>query len=219
VNEDPLLSANAVARLYGTGICIVTDLVAEGKLPTLDQGGLIAAGHLDVPLIRASWARALQRASPGAARIVRPPSGELLHPAVLAAANFHEALQVRDAAIAYEHSSAASRRGRSPRELLDRWLELLGQPPEDSGIGSVIYSLAPLPALGARVFAEAPKLPRAVEGPTPASALAVLPVIEENRSWRVDLGLFEEHAGELLELLNQPPPDDSEGSGAADAES
>lgn len=219
MNEDPLLSANAVARLYGTGIGIVTDLVARGDLLTLDEGRLIAAGQLDVPLIRASWAKALQRASPGAARVVRPPSGDLLHSAVLAAADFHEALQVGDAVTAYERSSAASRSGRSPRELLDRWIELLGQPPKDSGIGSVVYSLAPLPALGARVFAEAPKLPRTVEKPTPASALAVIPLIEENRSWRVDLGLFEEHGGELVELLNQPLPEDSEESNLSDADS
>lgn len=205
--------------MYGTGIGTVTDLVAEGSLPTLDEGRLVASGHLDVPLIRTSWARALQRASRGAERIVRPPSGDLLHPAVLAAADFHEALQIGDPTIAYERSSTASRRSRSSRELLDRWIGLLGKPPEDSGIGSVVYSLAPLPALGARIFAEAPKLPRAVEEPTPASALAVLPLVDENASWRVDLGLFEEHGGELLELLNQPLPEDLDDSGATDAES
>jgi hypothetical protein len=85
----------------------------------------------------------------------------------------------------------ASRRDRSPGELLSHWQALLGGPAESSGIGSVAYSLAPLPALGARVFAEAPLLPRMVDRPTPAALIGVLPVVEEKNAWRIDLALFE----------------------------
>lgn len=205
---DPLLSAAGVSRLYGTGISTVTELVAESKLPTLDDGALIAAGRLDIPLIRTSWARALQRPSPGAERIIDPPSGALVHPAIEAAADFHEALQIGDSAVAYDRSSRASRRGRSPGELLARWMEIFGEVPEDSGISSVAYSLVPLPALAARVMAEAPLLPRVVNRPTPARMLAVLPMVLENGAWRVDLPLFE-GSENLIELLAQPLPPDA----------
>lgn len=204
--NDPLMSAQQVARLYGTGINTVIKLVAEGHLPTLDKGKLVAAGRLDLPLIRRSWARSLQTPSDGAARIIQPPDGVEMHPAVAKALDFHSALAQRDPEAIASLSSAASSHGRTSAELLARWLEVTsGGFPDTSGVGSALYSLAPLSAVAARVIADAPSIPRATDRPTPALLVAVLPLVTENEDWKVDLPLFEDQQ-RLISLLGQPPP-------------
>jgi hypothetical protein len=194
--------------MYGTGIDTVIELVSEEKLPTLDDD-LIASGRLEVPLIRQSWARSLQKASDGAARIIPPPEGSKVHPAITVALDFYSALEEGDEELLSSLSSSASSAGDSPAQLLTRWREACGgEFPETAGIGSVLYSLAPLPAVAARVFADAPSLPRAVDRPTPARLLAVLPLVEEDGFWKVDLVLFEDQET-LASLLVQPPPGES----------
>jgi hypothetical protein len=208
-SDDPLLSVSQIARLWGTGLEAVISLVNSDLLHSLDRGELIRQGHLDVPLIRASWAESIRTASDGAARILKPPEGEEIHPAVKAALDFHSALDTRDASALWAVSSGRSRQGRDAESLLERWLELTGGGfPSDSGVGSVIYSLAPLAAVGARVYADAPTLPRATMKPTPASLLAVLPLVWEHGTWRVDLPLYEGEGGvDLPAILTTAPPE------------
>ena len=55
--DDPLLSVSQVARMWGTGLDIVVELVESMTLPSLDRGELISQGQLEVPLIRRSWGR------------------------------------------------------------------------------------------------------------------------------------------------------------------
>lgn len=210
-SDDPLLSVSQIARLWGTGLDIVIDLVESGTLPSLDRGELICRGRLDVPLIRRSWVESLRSDSEGATRIVEPPDGERVHPALSAALGVHSALDERDAETLYALSSRASREDREPEELLARWMEInRGGFPGDSGVGSTIYSLAPLPAVAARVFADAPKMPRAITRATPARLLAVLPFVEEDGEWKVDLPIYE-GPDSLPDLLKTPMPPDEQG--------
>lgn len=207
-HDDPLLSVAQVARIWGTGLETVIELVNSLTIPSLDRGELIAQGRLDVPLIRRSWAEALRVDGDGAGRILKPPEGEDVHPAFHVALAVHSALDEGDAEGLFELSSRASREGRSAETLLARWMEINeGGYPSNSGVGSTIYSLAPLPAVAARVFADAPKVPRAVTRATPARLLAVLPFVEEGEEWKVDLPLYEGPVF-LPELLTKPMPED-----------
>jgi hypothetical protein len=220
-SEDPLLSISQVARLYGTGLETVIDLVRNRLLPSLDDGRLIEEGRLDVPIIRKSWATSLQSPSEGADRIIHPEAGQEVHPAARVALDFHAALDERDSGTVYELSTPASQERFDPKGLLDRWFEINeGGYPTDSGVGSAIYSLAPLPAVAARVFAQAPKVPRIVEAPTPASLIAVLPLQLEGDNWRVDLQLYEGPVF-LPRVLAEPMPssDDIESDGPHSNES
>lgn len=208
--DDPLMSAADVARLWGANPLVVASLVESQALPSLDRGELIGAGNLDVPVIRRSWAEYLRRSGPGNERVLSPPSGATLHPAIPMALRVHTALAEHDADELFEISSQASRANTDPQSLLSRWIAVLeGGFPEHSGVGSLAYSLAPLTAVGVRVFAHAPKVPRAVDKPTPALLLAVLPFLHENEEWHVDFPLF---AGEsddafyLPELITTPLP-------------
>jgi hypothetical protein len=209
-DDDPLLSVSQVARMWGTGLDIVVSLVNSETLPSLDRGELIRRGYLDVPLIRRSWAEFLRGDSEGTGRIIEPPEGESVHPAAQVALNFHSALDAGDADDLYDLSSKASRQGRDPNTLLARWMEINGGGyPDNSGVGTTIYSLAPLPAVAARVFADAPPVPRAVSKATPALLIAVLPMVDEGGEWKVDLPLYdpEESHVFLPELLVTPMPD------------
>ena len=148
--------------------------------------------------------------SEGAERILKPPEGESVHPAFSVAFDVHSALADHDAEALWSLSSSQSRRGHDPQSLLARWTEInQGGYPVDSGVGSTIYSLAPLPAVAARVFANAPKIPRAVSQPTPATLLAVLPLMWENGGWKVDLPLYEggDDGVFLPALLTSPLPE------------
>jgi hypothetical protein len=212
-NRDPLLSATQVARLYGTGIITVVELIREGILPTLDDGKLTAAGRLDVPLIRESWARALQRPSGGGSRVLDPPDGELLHPAMVIASNFLGALQDGDTSTVYRLTSSKSRNGLTAADTMSAWLHLIGGRPEKAaGVGSAIYSLAPFPAVAARILAHTPKFPRAVDRPTPARMIAAVPLVEENGRWTLDLQLMKEME-QWRPLLQMPLPSDPEDGG------
>jgi hypothetical protein len=205
--EDPLLSPLQVARMYGTGIATVVELIEEGSLATLDDGRLVSAGKLEIPLIRESWARALQQPSPGSARVLRPPEGRLLHPAMEVAADFLTALQSNDGTTARAITSSKSRQGMNDQEVLASWLLLVGgKPDEAAGIGSAVYSLAPFPAVAVRILAHTPKFPRAVDRPTPARLIAALPLIEESEGWRLDLTLMKE-TDKWFPLLYEPPPE------------
>lgn len=209
VLDDPLLSVSQIARLWGTGVDIVIHLVDSGTLPSLDRGALISEGRLDVPLIRRSWAEFLCSDSQGAGRIVEPPEGESVHPALPVAIDVVSALDEGDAEALYRLSSKASREGCDPDALLARWMEINnGGYPSDSGVGSKIYSLAPLPAVAARVFANAPKTPRIITRATPA-LLLVLPFVEEDGEWKVDLPMYEGPVY-LPELLTTPMPNGSQ---------
>jgi hypothetical protein len=221
-SDDPLLSVSQVARMWGTGLDIVVELVASSTLPSLDRGELIAEGRLDVPLIRRSWAQFLTLDSASSAhRLLAPPSGKSVHPAFAVALDFHSALDEGDAVTLFRVSSKASREGRDAQALRARWIEYTeGGFPTTSGVGSTIYTLAPLPAVAARVFADAPKVPRAVDRAAPARLIAVLPLIEEDGDWKVDLPLFEGPAF-LPEVLVSPLPEDpspSDNDGADDQE-
>jgi hypothetical protein len=206
--DDPLLSVVQVARIYGTGIRAVVSLVERRKLPSLDEGRLVARGRLDVPLIRRSWATALQRDSPGASRRV-DTVGEM-HPAVDAALDFHDALHALDAERTWLLSSRATRGEAGPEDVLEAWRRELGSVLEEpSGIGTAVYSLAPLPAVAARVFADPPAVPRAVSRPTPAFMLTALPLVEEEDGWKVDLALYRDRES-WVQSLEEPLP--SEGA-------
>lgn len=211
--HDPLLSVSQIARLWGTGLETVVDLVDSSTLPSLDRGELIRRGQFDVPLIRRSWAEFLRSNPEATGRLIEPPEGERVHPALLVALDVHSALGQEDAEALYGLSSEASREDRSPDELLARWMEInQGGYPPNSGVGSSIYSLAPLPAVAARVFADAPKVPRAQTKPTPALLIAVLPLVEEGGTWKVDLPLYEGPVF-LPEHLVTPMPNEDQAAG------
>jgi hypothetical protein len=207
-SSDPLLSVSDVARLWGTGIGTVIELIEGRGLAALDDGELIRAGHIDVPVIRLSWAQSLKLDSHASERLLAPEGGQIAHPAFFAAADFHSALDQKDADAVYASSSRKTRCSRTPPEVLASWLEVTsGGFPTTSGIGSSIYSLAPLSAVAAQVCADAPKVPRALGAHAPLTLLAILPLVSEDDAWRVDLPLFEGPAY-LPEVLSSPLPDD-----------
>jgi hypothetical protein len=206
---DELLSVNDVARSWGTGIQAVLNVIQSGQLATLDRGVLIGEGRYDVPLIRRSWVESLQQASPGFERSLSPEPGDIIHAALQPALDFHHALCVGDADEIYRCSSLASRHNRSPEELLAAWLAVGRHLVRDkAGIGSTIYDLAPLSAVGARIFAYTPIIPRALQQPTPGDLVDVLPLVKEADDWRVDLPLFDQRA-QWIHTLNESPPEDS----------
>jgi hypothetical protein len=213
-SDDPLLSVSQVARMWGTGLDIVVELVASRTLPSLDRGELVAKGRFDVPLIRESWAKFMSLdGADSSHRVVDPPPGNKMHPACHVAVDVLSALDEGDAGALYRLSSKASKKGRDPKALYERWIELVdGGFPSDSGVGSTIYTLAPLPALAARVFSDAPKVPRAVDVATPARLIAVFPLVEEKGEWKVDLPLFEGPAF-LPDVLVSPIPDEDHNQG------
>lgn len=204
--DDELLSVNDVARLWGTGLTAVAQSIESGQLLSLDRGLLVAEGRYDVPLIRRSWAESLQQDSPGASRTLAPPPEESFHLAVEPAFDFHKALDLGDADSVFAASSAESRAGRSPEDLLAAWRAAgshLIQP--NAGVGTTIYTLTPVEAVAARIMADAPALPRAVTKPTPATMIDVLPLVLEGDRWRVDLPLFERRS-EWSHLISSPLP-------------
>lgn len=203
-DDDPLLSIAQVARLYGTGIGTVVDLVSRGRLCTLDGGRLAQRGRLDVPVVRKSWATAIQHDSPGASRRIN--SNDLVHPAVGTALDFHTAVDDSNAPDVFLLSSRESREGMSAEDLLEAWRgELAAVLAEPSGVGTAIYSLAPLPAVAARVFANPPSIPRVFDRATPATLLAALPLVYEGGDWKVDLPLFRSRH-DWMHLLSEPLP-------------
>jgi hypothetical protein len=209
-SDDPLLSVSQIARYWGTGLDVVTSLVAAGALPSLDGGTLVRQDHLDIPLIRQSWAEFMRHDSDGAGRILRPPDGQAAHPAFQVSLDVVSALDKHDADGLWAHSSKRSQEGHTRKSLLARWTEInAGGYPEGSGVGSTIYSLAPLPAVGARIFANTPTIPRAVVKPTPATLIAVLPFVWEEGEWKVDLPLYagDESDVFLPTLLTSPAPE------------
>jgi hypothetical protein len=216
---DELLTVNAVARLWGTGLTAVLQTIQSGQLLSLDRGLLVAEGRFDVPLIRRSWLETLQGPTPGASRILRPESGEQVHSAFQVAYDFHSALDLEDSPGVFDCCSRTSRKNRSPEQLLAAWQAAGGHLHEmNAGIGTTVYSLAPLDAVAVRVIAETPALPRAVTGPAPITLLDVLPLVEEDGEWRVDLPLFERRA-EWYQLLTSPAPDSDDESGPSDSSS
>lgn len=207
---DELLSINELARAWGTGLTTIVALIQSGQLPSLDRGLLTAEGAYDVPMIRRSWSERLRRDSPAASRTLAPPPEGPFHPAFETAFNFHKAFDLNDGNGMFAASSAASREGRSPSDLLAAWESAaphLRQ--QDAGVGTTIYSLAPIDAVAARVIADAPALPRAAFRPTPVTLLDALPLVYEGAEWRVDLPLFERRE-EWFHLLTSPLPDASE---------
>lgn len=207
-SSDPLLSVSDVARLWGTGIGTVVELIEARGLAALDDGELIGAERIDVPVIRLSWAQSLKLDSYASERLLAPEGGQIAHPAFFAAAEFHSALDQEDADAVYGSSSRETRRSQEPAEVLTSWLEATsGGFPATSGIGSSIYSLAPLPAVAAQVCADAPKVPRTLGAHAPLSLLAILPLVSEDDIWRVDLPLFQGPAY-LPEVLSSPLPAD-----------
>jgi hypothetical protein len=211
MSEDPLLSVNDVARLWGTGLTIVVDSIQLGDLPSLDRGLIVAEGRYDVPLIRRSWADALREPPAGAERAVDAPEGEAFHPGAMIAYEFHKALDLRNAQRVYVLSSAESRSGRTADELLDEWYSphLFER---NAGVGTTLWSLEPFPAVAARVFAEAPAMARALTDWTRAGFLDALPLIAESDAWRLDLPLYRRKA-EWTHLLDSPLPGAADGSG------
>lgn len=208
--DDPLLSVSQIAREWGTGLDVVITLVNSQTLPSLDRGELVRQGHLDIPLIRESWAEFMRSGSEDVGRILEPPEDDEVHPAANTALAVHSALDMGDAQELWNLSSSRSRAGHSPESLLARWTALnQGSFPPDSGVGSTVYSLAPVPAVGARIFANAPKIPRVVTRPTPATLIAVLPFVWEDGDWKVDLPLYAGDDGDLFlpEILTKPVPE------------
>jgi hypothetical protein len=168
-------------------------------------------------VIRLSWAQSLKLDSYASERLLPPEGGQIAHPAFFAAAEFHSALDQKDADAVYGCSSRETRGSRTPAEVLASWLEITsGGFPTTSGIGSSIYSLAPLPAVAAQVCADAPKVPRTLSAHAPLNLLAILPLVSEDDTWRVDLSLFEGPAY-LPEVLSSPlPADESSVEDSAD---
>jgi hypothetical protein len=206
IDADPLLSVSQVARLYGTGQETVIDLVKRGVLPSLDGGTLIDKGRIDVPVIRLSWVTALQGdETPGSSRVLEADGD--FHPAFLTAFAFHAAVDIEDEATVASLSSTGTRNARSDSEVLALWrAELKDTFGESSGVGTAIYSLAPIDAVTARILAGPPGLPRVNEQSTPTLLLGVLPMVQESSEWRVDLPLFRDRLN-WLHLLTEPLPD------------
>lgn len=215
VSSDPLLSVYDVARLWGSGLASVLRCIECDQLRSIDRGLLVSEGHYDIPLIRRSWAEAVQTDSPGASR--RIDEEGRFHPALEPAFDFHKALDLGDVDGVRAVSSVESReRFPSPGDLLQAWREVGGhlvQP--GSGIGTAIYSLAPLDAVAARVMADAPAMPRAFSKPTPVSMLDALPLVLEGDRWWVDLPLFERRQ-DWLDSLTEPPPEPGGSSAPSD---
>ena len=213
VSDDKLLSVNDVARLWGTGLAIVVESIENGDLPSLDRGLVVAEGGYDIPLIRRSWAEALREPPAGSSRRLDPPEGETFHPGFEIAYEFHKALDLGEAKRVFYLSSAESRDGRTAPELLDAWHSphLFEQ---NAGVGSTLYSLEPFPAIAARIFAEAPALPRALTDWTRATFLDALPLVRDPDGWRLDLPLYERR-DEWIHLLDSPLPDAADGSGGS----
>ena len=204
-HDDELLSINQVARLWGSGLQSVLERLATDDLRSLDRGLLVAEERHDVAMIRRSWAEALQHDSPAANRRL-DSGGSEPHPAAPVAYEFHKNLDLQDAEGVWRVSSVASQASRDPQQLLQVWLSVgahLVAP--GAGVGTAIYSLEPVKAVAARVFAETPALPRPFEKPTPAALIDAFPLVEEGTEWKVDLDLFE-HRAEWIHLLSSPLP-------------
>ena len=208
--DNELLSVNDVARVWGTGLSIVVDLIDRGDLPSLDRGLVVAEGKYDVPLIRRSWAAALREAPLGPTRRLSAPDGEVFHPAFEVAFEFHKALDLQDADRVFLLSSSDSQAGGTRDDVLDAWYSphLFEQ---NAGVGSVMHDLGPFPAVAACVYAEAPALPRALTDWTPAALVDALPLVYEPDGWRLDLPLYK-RKDEWFHLLSAPPVEADDGS-------
>jgi hypothetical protein len=189
--DDPLLSVEDVAREWSVSVATVAPLVADGTIASLDGGRLVRRGRMDVPCIRRSWAERMRVDSPGAARRIDDPDGKKLHPAAAVAQDFRNALIAGNSQLVHALSSAASRSAvASPEELLARWTNALG-PATDPEVSmtSGVYRLDPYSGVGVRLIYETPPIPYRVEKPTPARLAGLIPLVEEDGSWRPDLGL------------------------------
>jgi hypothetical protein len=205
-----LLSVEDIALRWGTGSDVVARLVGDGTIPSLDMGLLAREGRTDVPVVRAEWAESVRVDSPGAVRRVDDPWGEHLHPAASTALDFHQAMSEGDADAVYALSSRASRSlGGTPEQLLETWLDCLGDGfSRRTGITTGVYLLTPHQGVGVRLTDTVPAAPERFELPTPVNLVGVIPLIEEDGVWRVDLvtARLDEDLGVLITTA---PPDES----------
>jgi hypothetical protein len=206
--DDPLLSVNDVARLWGTGLQIVVTLVESGQLASLDRGLLVRQGEHYVPLYVSHGRRhcGAHRRGPRACSIRRAGSLSTLRSRLPSNSTRHWAHRMQ---------SASTSTRLQPREQTDRRKSCSSHGPRSvrtSSITTPVWeptsTLAPHEAVAARVIANAPAMPRAVSKPTPAMLVDALPLVFEDDHWRVDLPMFQRRL-EWIHLLSEPPPGSS----------
>lgn len=208
---DPLLSIEQIARVWKVDTSIVTELVDDGSLPTLDGGASAQHGRLDVPCARLSWAEGLRVDSPGAVRRINDPHSGFMHAAASIAAELHRALAVENIDEVWELSTQESRaEGGSRAGLWARWRAALPDGfGDDVAITTGVYQLLPHPGVGVRLVHSIAPVPHSHDRATPIPSAGLIPMIREDGAWRAHLPLAELDV-EWFSLLRTAPDQASE---------
>lgn len=208
---DPLLSVEEIARLWKVDTDIVSELVEDRSLPTLDGGAAVKRGRLDVPCARLTWAEALRVDSPGAVRRIDDPHSGYMHAAAYVAMQLHRALADEDIGRVWDLSSQESRaEGESPEGLWARWRAALPDGfGDDVAITSGVYELLPHRGVGVRLVHSLTTVPISVDKATPIRSAGLIPMIEEDGAWYAHLPLAELGV-EWFSLLRTAPAQASE---------
>ena len=202
---NPLLTISDVARRMGMSEKSAARLISSGVIRSLDRGLLAQSGRYDVPVVRESWLHDVEEEldERGTSRI--DPHAQGFHPAVQIVLAFLDALKQRDADAAHALSSARTRAlYPERRNLLRDWRSQIGR--SVLGKAAVATAAYPLPidqAVAVRLMGDPLPFTIKVVKPAVFMAVAVLPLIPEEESWRLDLPLYQrraewlQHAGVL----------------------
>jgi hypothetical protein len=206
VEIDPLLSVVEVARLMGVGNPTAVKYVAQMGLRSLDEGDLIKAGRLDLPLIRR---RELARFATETGEQLPPvpasetPAKLIQNEAFLAAYHFVMSLQEGNLEGVWNTASRASQEAlNTPEELTSWWGQYLDiSTASEPGVSSGVYPIDE-DSVAIKYMADTPPSGGFMKVGTVVEAIP-LALVRDPEGWRLDQPM-QERCAEWRHIVGGP---------------
>ncbi len=211
---DQLLSVVEVARLMGVGMPTAVGYVMDMGLRSLDEGELIKAERLEVPLIRRSeldrFAEELKAELPPAPA-PQAPANLVENEAFLAAYHFVMSLQAGDFDGVWNTASRASKEAlESPKNLASWWSRYLDiANASEPGVASGVYSIDD-ETVAIKYMADTPASGGYMKVGTIVEATPLALVLDPE-GWRLDQPT-QERCAEWRHIVGGPQPEGGSGS-------
>lgn len=211
---DPLLSVVEVARLMGVGTPTAVKYVLEMGLRSLDEGELVKAGHLDVPLIRR---RELMRFATDIGERLPPvpasqtPGNLIENEAFLAAYHFVMSLREGNLEGVWNTASRGSKEALgTPNDLANWWGQYLDiATASEPGVSSGVYPISDN-AVAIKYMADTPPSGGFMKVGTVVEAIP-LALVRDPEGWRLDQPM-QKRCAEWRHIVGGPQLGDDPGS-------